>query len=47
MKRRPMLESWYSPEAEKKAFASPSNSDMWVCMPLPGRPESGLGMNVA
>ena len=47
MNRRPMVDRWYSPLAEKNAFASPSNSDMCVCIPLPGCPERGFGMNVA
>ena len=44
---RPIVESWYWPAASKNAFASPSNSDRWVCMPDPGWPDSGFGMNVA
>jgi hypothetical protein len=38
--RRLVVGSW-------KALVSPSNSDMWVCMPEPCTPSSGLGMNVA
>jgi hypothetical protein len=33
--------------ASKKAFWSPSNSDRWVCIPLPGWSLNGLGMKVA
>ncbi len=35
------------PDASAKRFSSPRNSDMWVCMPDPCTPLSGLGMNVA
>ena len=37
----------YSSASSTKALASPSNSDMWVCMPEPCTPASGLGMKVA
>ena len=30
-----------------KALRSPSKSDTWVCMPLPGWNWNGFGMNVA
>ncbi len=36
-----------SSDGSWKALLSPSNSDRWVCMPLPGRWRNGLGMNVA
>ena len=36
MNWRPILDSWYSAPASKKALRSPSNSDTWVCMPEPG-----------
>ena len=48
MNCRPILDSWYigSP-GSWNALRSPSNSDRWVCMPLPGWSVNGLGMNVA
>ena len=47
MNRRPTVDSWYSAPGAKNAFCSPSKSETCVCMPLPGSPASGLGMNVA
>ena len=47
MNCRPVLDSWYSAPASKKALRSPSKSETWVCMPEPGWVVNGLGMNVA
>ena len=47
MNARPVLQSWYSSPASKKALLSPSKSDMWVCMPEPACSVNGLGMKLA
>jgi hypothetical protein len=41
------FDRWYSSAASKKALRSPSNSDWWVCIPLPFTPSTGFGMKVA
>jgi hypothetical protein len=47
MKARPVFDSWYCAPPSKNALRSPSNSDMWVCMPEPGWSLSGFGMKDA
>ena len=47
MNDRPTLDSWNSAPGSWKTLRSPSNSDMWVCMPEPGYSLNGLGMNEA
>ncbi len=47
MNCRPVLESWYSAPASKKAFWSPSNRLTWVCIPEPGWVVNGFGMKLA
>ncbi len=47
MNERPVCDSWYSAPSAWNALDSPENSDRWVCMPEPGRPASGRGMNEA
>ena len=47
MNDRPTLDSCIGSPASWKALRSPSNSDRWVCMPLPGWSVNGLGMKVA
>ena len=42
-----VFDRWYSSVASKNAFRSPSNSDWWVCIPLPFTPATGFGMKVA
>ena len=41
------LDSFIWSLASWNALRSPSNSDRWVCMPLPGWSVNGLGMKVA
>ena len=41
------LDSFIGSLASWNALRSPSNSDRWVCMPLPGWSVNGLGMKVA
>ena len=47
MNARPTFDSFIGSPASWNALRSPSNSDRWVCMPLPGWSVNGLGMNVA
>ena len=44
---RATWDRWYSAEASKKAFRSPSNRETWVCIPLPGASANGFGMKEA
>ena len=47
MNARAVLDRLSGSDGSWKAFWSPSNSDRWVCMPLPGWCMNGLGMKVA
>ncbi len=47
MNARATLDSFIGSAGSWNALRSPSNSDRWVCMPLPGWSVNGLGMNVA
>ena len=47
MKLRAAADSWCSSSGSWKALSSPSNSEMCVCMALPGWSAKGLGMKVA
>ena len=47
MKWRATSDSPYSSFSSTKALCSPSHSEMWVCMPEPCTPPSGLGMKLA
>ena len=47
MKRRATSESPYWSFSSTKALRSPSHSEMWVCIPEPCTPASGLGMKEA
>src|SRR5688572_11168047 len=47
MNARATFDSFIGSPASWNALRSPSNSDRWVCMPLPGWSVKGLGMNVA
>ena len=47
MNALPTFESLVGSLGSWNALRSPSNSDRWVCMPLPGWSVNGLGMNVA
>ena len=47
MNARAVLDRLSSSVGSWKALRSPSNSDRWVCMPLPGRCRNGFGMKVA
>ena len=47
MKPLATFDRLYGSPGSWKAFSSPSNRLMWVCMPDPCTPSSGLGMNVA
>src|SRR4051794_4164245 len=47
MNARAVLDSFAGSSPSKNALRSPSNSDRWVCMPLPGWSVYGLGMKLA
>ena len=47
MNALPTSERKYGSSASKIAFLPSLNRLMWVCIPEPFSPKSGLGMNVA
>ncbi len=47
MNARAVFERFSASVGSWKALRSPSNSETWVCMPLPGWCMNGFGMKVA